>query len=1366
MNGPPTGSTELRRLVLERIARRSGLSAEDIAGDRPLMELGVSSRDAVVIATELAHALGRELPATLWWESPTVDALVALLGDTDPPGDEPGPDPRAVRAAGAVSVDEEPIAVVGVGCRLPGGVRGPADYWRLLVEGTDAVSRASEERLRHFGPRLPSDANLWGGYLDDATLTGFDSAFFHVPPSEADAMDPQQRMLLEVTQEALYHAAIPAQSLAGTATGVFVGISGQDYGRFTGADPSTIDPWAATGAAAAVAAGRLSYVYDLRGPSLAVDTACSSSLVAVHQACVALHGGDCDTALAAGANVLLSPAVTVAFGRAGALAPDGRCKPFSRSADGIGRAEGCAVVVLRRLGDAVGAGDRILALITATVVNSDGRSNGLTAPSPPAQRALLETAYARAGVAPATVDYVEAHGTGTPLGDPIEAGALADVLGRGRHPDQPLLLGSAKGNLGHLEAAAGVAGLVKTVLALHHGLIPGSLHCDRSALDDDRLRVVTDPEPWPRYEGTATAGVSAFGFGGTNAHLVLQEWQRTPSVPGAQDGGGCLLQLSDTDQERVRLIATRLADWLDTPGGRSARLQDVARTLAGRTGRGPARAAVVATDHDGLTDGLRALAADRPHFRVGTGNRNRLGPGPVWVFSGYGTQWAAMGRQLLRCEPAFAAAVEELEPVLATGCGISLHELLSDCADDDLRNVAIAQPLLFGTQLALAELWRSYGVEPSAVIGHSMGEVAAAVVSGVLDPADGARVIAVRSRLLATLRGGQMAVVDLHDDELPALEREFPGVHLAVHSSVREKTVTGEASAVARLVEHLVSQGRAARTMTVQGAGHSPQVDPLLPQLVGDLDGVRGQSDGAVRVYSTVHDDPGRRCAFDAGHWAENLRRPVRLATALAAAAADGHTAFIEISPHPALLRPLAENLPHAFHLPTLRRGDDPVLTFRLHLAALYTAGHCLPADLLHPPGEVIDVPLPPWRHTRHWWTDEDGPAPTTTPADPPAVPAPPAGRGRGAGTVTERLIRRIADVTGHVPEQITADTSFTELGLDSLMAVRLREAVVREFGAALSLRDLLSAESIRGVAEAITRVPHDDQPEGKPASRAFAPPSAADRPTPHPLRALRPEGRRPPLILAHAAGGSPDVYRPLAGLLPPGLPVYGLDRVEEAESVAEKARLYAEAIRTAWPDGRYRIGGWSFGGFVAQETARLLAAELAPPDAVVLIDAVRPLPRGAGRTAWDVAREHLEGFTEHVFRTYGARLDLPYPELAGLDDRGRIDLVLAALNAAADIPPAALKHQRDSYLDLRTGEAHTPRPYDGRVILYRASEPAPHTVRDPAYERLDDALGWDELCADLQIVRVPGHHLSLLDPPHVQVIADHLSRALGQDPA
>ncbi|MFC8361476.1 beta-ketoacyl synthase N-terminal-like domain-containing protein [Streptomyces griseorubiginosus] len=1328
----------VRRLVVERIAEWTGTPAAEVPTDRPLADLGMASRDAVVLAGELSRLTGRELPATLLWEAPTGDALVAHLCDTAPRANPasvstPGPGPASVStpgpgpaslAAPVPAAPGEPVAVIGLGCRLPGGVHGPGDYWRLLTDGVDAIRRVPEDRWRDFGAFPPEDALPYGGYLDD--IAGFDADFFRISPREAAVMDPQQRILLEVVHETLAHAAVPAASLAGTATGVFVGVSAPEYGTLTGADPAAVDPWAPAGGALSVTAGRLSYVLDARGPSMAVDTACSSSLVAVHHACVSLRTGESDTAIAAGVNLLLSPAVTVAFRRAGALAPDGRCKPFSAHADGIGRGEGCAAVLLKRLSDAERDGDRVLAVIRATAVNSDGRSNGLLAPNPVAQQSLLTSAYVRAGLSPAHIDYVEAHGTGTPLGDPIEAGALSAVLGAGRDPDQPLLLGSVKSNLGHLESAAGIAGLVKTVLALHHDVVPPSLHCSEgSALDDVRLRVVSEGEPWPRYGGTATAGVSGFGFGGTNAHAVLEEWRPAVLPPRpAEEPGARLHVLSDVDEERLRDTAARLADWLRTA---SAHPADVARTLAGRAGRGSVRAAVVARDRAELADGLDALArGDTPGAPakgpVVTGGRDLVGPGPVWVFSGYGSQWAGMGRRLLAEEPAFAAAVEKLD----AECGLSLYErLASGCALDRLE---VAQPVLFGLQVALAELWRSYGVEPAAVIGHSLGEVAAAVCAGALDASEGARIVGVRARLLSGLQGGAMAVVDLEDGELGLLERDFPGVHVAVHSSPGQKVVTGEEPAVARFVRWLEGQGRAARSMRVAGAGHSPQVEPLLTELTTSLAGIGGRAPH-LPVYSTVLDDPRDDSVFDAAHWAANLRRPVRLDRAVTAAAADGHRVFVEISPHPVLARAVTDTAPGALALGTLRRDADGCADFLAHLGALYCAGGRLPL----PAGRVVDLPAPRWKHVRHWWTDGRGAPPVRTPASP-KTPAEEACAEQDT-SVAGRLCHHIAAVTGHSAGRVTPATALADLGLDSLMAVRIRAALEREFAVRLPLRDLLGATTVQELA---------------------------DRIRPGAVRPLRVTGDGPPFFLVHAAGGTSEVYRALAELLGDERPVYGLDRIEDARTVTEKARRYAEAVTAVHPDGPVLLGGWSFGGFVAQEAARQLTAAGREVELVALIDSVRPLPR-PDRTPADRARAHFEGFARHVSDVYGVRLELPYDELLATDDDGeRIDTVLGILRARAEVPAAALEHQRSSYLDLRIGEAHRPGRHDGPVVLYRATEPAPHTVRDPAYERDDPALGWDEVCPRLTVVPVAGHHLSLLDPPHVGEIAAHLGRELA----
>ncbi|MBR7675112.1 type I polyketide synthase, partial [Streptomyces daliensis] len=610
-------------------------------------------------------------------------------------------------------------------------------------------------------------------------------------------------------------------------------------------------------------------------------------------------------------------------------------------------------------------------------------------------RALLARAHTRAcgsPVAPQDIDYVEAHGTGTALGDPIEAGALGARLGAGRDSDKPLLIGSVKTNIGHLEAAAGIAGFVKTVLALHRDEIPPSLHFQRPSPHIDfealGLRVAADPEPWPRYSGTATAGVSAFGFGGTNAHVVLQEHQ-PPARPAPHGDTGAeerrardqsrdregrapaLLLLDGPTEDRTREYAARLAEWLGTPRGRATHPYDLGRTLTGRTGRGRFRAAVVAGGACEAAEALSAYAEGRPTPLAGIGDGQlalRHTGGPVWVFSGYGSQWPGMARRLLAAEPAFAAAVDRLEPLLRAHAGLSLREHLRPEAE--LATTDVVMPVLFGIQVALAELWRAHGVEPAAVVGHSMGEVAAAVAAGGLDAEDGARVIALRSRLLARLTGGAMAAVELAAAEVRALAERFPTVELAVHASPTQCVVTGSDQDIDGIVRHVTERGGLARALPVTVAGHSPHVDPLLPELTAGLADLCPQAP-AVPFYSTVLDptvldptvlDSSRDPAapeppvFDADYWAANLRRPVRFAQAVTAAAEDGHRTFVEISPHPTQLHPLSETLRAAdagasLLVPTLRRDGDDARTFRTALATLYAHGAEPRTGELHPGG-------------------------------------------------------------------------------------------------------------------------------------------------------------------------------------------------------------------------------------------------------------------------------------------------------------------------------------------------------------------------------------------------------------------------------
>ncbi|MEV0522617.1 beta-ketoacyl synthase N-terminal-like domain-containing protein [Streptomyces sp. NPDC050439] len=1353
------GLAEIRAVVVESLSAWYGLAAEEIADDRPLAELGLTSRDAVVLTARLSDVAGTRLPATLLWEAPTIGALTERVVRGEPEhGGAPSKQTGAGRAASPAQGDT-PVAVIGIGCRLPGAVTSPAAFWRLLGEGRDAVGTVGEDRWAPFvraGRSLPDDLSRHGGVLGDGSVEGvggFDAEFFGIGADEATAMDPQQRMLLEVTREAVDHAALPVPSLAGTRTGVFVGISGNEYAHLTTADPESVGAWTPPGAALSVAANRLSYVLDLRGPSMAVDTACSSSLVAVHHAVRSLGAGESDMALAAGVNLLLSPAVTLGFQRAGALAADGRCKAFDASADGMVRGEGCGVVVLKRLADAERDGDRVLAVIESTAVNSDGRSNGLTAPSADAQRTLLEQCHAAGS--PASVDYVEAHGTGTALGDPIEASALSAALGagQGRAADQPLLIGSVKTNIGHLEAAAGIAGLIKTVLALHHDEIPPHLHftapSPHADLDALGLRVVTGPEPWPRYSGTARAGVSAFGFGGTNAHVVLAE-HRGPRGPRTAATGAAVALLDGVTEDRVRAYAGELAQWLAGPDSRSVRPADLARTLSGRVGRGRHKAAVVARDREELSTALAHLAGREPDARVVLGlpgagaQATGADPGAVWVFSGYGSQWPGMGSELLATETEFAAAVDRLEPLLRDQAGISLRECMDPGAD--LSSPAVVMPALYGMQVALAELWRSHGFEPAAVIGHSMGEIAAAVTCGALDEATGARVVAIRSRLLAGLTGGAMAVVDRPGEHIEALAADFRTLQVAVHASPAQSVVTGSADDVRGLIDHVTGEGGFARSLRVTGAGHSPHVDPLLGEFARELGTVRHARPGCRR-YSTVLADPRDPAPCDAGYWVANLRRPVRFTQAVRAAADDGHRLFVEVAPHPTQLHPLTETLREAgakdpLILPTLRRGTDDPVTFRTSLATLLVRGAGGPAPLraLHPGARVVDVPTPRWRHRRFWAGEAPGPHET-----PRHTPAP----ARLTGPL-DRLRGCVADVMGYTPDRIDADTPLTDLGLDSLSAARIRTAVEREFGVELEPGVLLRQATLRGVAELL--------PENHGIGEVRAEPRPGRREGP--LRVLADTGPGTPLFLAHAAGGTSEVYARLADRLSHSRPVYGFDRLTTPEHVGPRAAEFAARIRAVSPNGPWLMGGWSYGGLLAQEAARLLAPHGAVR-ALVLLDSVLPLPVPPGLTPVEEAHRRYADFAAYIERIYRAQLALPYEELARRDDAEQIALVMKLLEQAVDLPQAVLDHQRTSALDLRSGERHRPGPYAGRTLLYRATEPAPHTVRDIRYERDDESLGWDAHCTDLAVTPLPGHHLALLDPPVVDTLAEFLARDL-----
>ncbi|MDT5044603.1 MAG: phthiocerol/phenolphthiocerol synthesis type-I polyketide synthase, partial [Mycobacterium sp.] len=699
-----------------------------------------------------------------------------------------------------------------------------------------------------------------------------------------------------------------------------------------------------------------------RGPSVTVDTACSSSLVAIHLACQSLRSGDSNLALAAGVNLMLSPAVTRSFDQAEAMSRSGQCHAFDASADGFVRGEGCGVAVLKRLSDALRDGDRVLAVVRGSAVNQDGRSNGLMAPNPAAQMAVLRAAYANAGVEPREVDYVEAHGTGTLLGDPIEARALGTVLGRGRPADAPLLIGAVKSNLGHLEAAAGIAGFAKAVLALQRGRIPANLGYKNPnphiPFDKLRLKVVAEHTDWAAAGRPRRAGVSSFGFGGTNAHVVLEQAPVIAPAATAPESVVTTLVVSGKTPERIASTAAMLADWMEGAGAEVA-LPEVAHTLNHHRTQHGKFATVCARDRAQAVAGLRALAAGQSAPWVVGPHEGTCRPGTVFVYSGQGSQWAGMGRQLLADEPAFAAAVAELEPVFVEQVGFSLQQILAD--GEPISGDAQVQPVLMGLQLALTELWRSYGVQPDAVIGHSMGEVTAAVIAGALSTAEGLRVIAIRSRLMSQLAGqGAVALIDLDAEAANALIADYPGVELAGYASPRQTVVAGPPDQVDAVIAAVSAQNQFARRVNMEVASHTALMDPVLPDIREALADLT-PSIPTIPFLSTVT-DPTATPVLDADYWVANVRQSVRFSQAITAAGAE-HATFIEISPNPLLTYAVSDTLGSAHHhaLATLQRDTDDTLTFHTN----FNTAHTPHAE--HPPEPHQVLPTTPWHHTRHW---------------------------------------------------------------------------------------------------------------------------------------------------------------------------------------------------------------------------------------------------------------------------------------------------------------------------------------------------------------------------------------------------------------
>jgi acyl transferase domain-containing protein/thioesterase domain-containing protein len=1339
--------------------------------------------------------------------------------------------------AKAQRVKTEPIAIVGMACRFP-GADNLEQFWDLLQNGKATIGEAPPERWSteaYYAAEPATPGKMYvrqGAFLDD--VAHFDPHFFGISPQEAQSLDPQQRLLLEVGWEALEQGGQAPQQLNSSQTGVFVGIGQTDYAQrlFLCHDPTTIDIFAGTGNGACFTAGRLAYVLGLHGPALAVDTACSASLVAVHLACQSLRLGECELALAGGVQLMLSPLSNVVLSQMGALAPDGRCKTFDAAADGYGRGEGCGMIVLKRLTDAQQAGDTILAVIRGSAVNHDGPSSGLTVPNRTAQEALIRSALANAQIKPDAVSYIEAHGTGTALGDPIELRALHAVFGKGR--TAPLWVGSVKTNIGHLEAAAGIAGLIKVVLALHHGEVPPHLHVQQPTPHVDwatmPLQIPMRRTPWSTADKQLAdkqlvpiAGVSSFGLSGTNAHVILAAAPAPAVAPDQAETPARswhLLTLSAKSEEALAALVARYQLYL--AGGEPALLADLCYTASQGRNHFAHRLALVTASVDQLRSQLAAVANGQTETGLHHGyvSPRQAPPKIAFLFTGQGAQYVGMGRELYETQPVFRQTLDRCDVLLREHLGregaLSLRTILYPEAEDrrqgtedtqhaignTLDDTTYTQPALFALEYALAMMWLSWGVAPALVMGHSVGEVAAACVAGVFSLEDGIKLIAARGRLMGALpQGGAMVVVSADEATVQqAIAANTATVAIAAVNGPQNVVISGQRAAVEAIAAAFSAQGVKTQPLTVSHAFHSPLMEPMLADFAAVAQTIVYHPP-RIPMISNVTGQIAKPDEWQ--YWVRHVRQPVRFADGIQTLRERRCNICLEIGPKPTLLgmaqaildfefstldssssaMPPETQNPKLVLLPSLRKGQADWQPINESLAALYGQGIPIQWEAVaKTQGQPrlprkVTLPTYPFQRQRFWveWPLADKPATSEGQTQQTPVGAYMNGTGRNGGTMQANdgpapvLIRRTAptqksELLTTRPEErhtqlqdylrriigkavglsttaLAPEQPLMDLGLDSLMLIGLKQQIQREIGVTLPIDKLVAGLSIQQLAAQLQSHLADSASTSSPTPITDA------------VVAIQAEGRHPPFFCVHPIAGVVFPYYPLATCLGRDQPVYGLQAVEvngqSASRIEDMAATYNAAIRTVQPHGPYYLGGWSFGAFVAFEMARQLAADGEPIGLLASFDQAAPANNKFTNT-W-------KGLQFLV--TTGVPNLWPH-----VRDYMQLARQTRSQNAARQ-----QYHEQALGAIMRTMGANSqallsyqPKPYSGPLTLFQTTAQLQGSQTDPTW-------GWDKLAqGGVAHIEVPGHHMNLLNEPYVNVLAEKLRSALhkAQEPA